>query len=145
DFLSFTLYLGFMIAPIVQMSNIGSQLTEAFAGLDRTEEIMNLPPEEDTSIRNISLGKISGHIEFRDVSFAYEAGKEVLHNITFDAPPGTVTALVGTSRSGKSTIAGLVATYLTPTQGTITVDGFDLSKVRLESYRRQLGVVLQDD
>lgn len=145
DFVSFTLYLGFMIAPIVQMSNIGSQLTEAFAGLDRTEEIMNMNPEDDGTTRTNRVGRIKGDVEFRDVSFAYEAGKEVLHSISFSAPAGTVTALVGTSGSGKSTIAGLVATYLTPTGGLITLDGMDLSKVNLESYRSQLGVVLQDD
>ena len=145
DFVSFTLYLGFMIAPIVQMSNIGSQLTEAFAGLDRTEEIMNMDPEDDGSTRNIRVGKIKGDLAFQDVSFAYEHGKEVLHTISFEAPAGSVTALVGTSGSGKSTIAGLVATYLTPTYGLITVDDIDLSKVNLDSYRKQLGVVLQDD
>ncbi len=145
DFVSFTLYLGFMIAPIVQMSNIGSQLTEAFAGLDRTEEIMNMKPEDDGSERTIRIGPIRGDITFQDVSFAYEHGKEVLHHISFHAPPGSVTALVGTSGSGKSTIAGLVATYLTPSSGLITVDGTDLSKVNLESYRSQLGVVLQDE
>lgn len=145
DFLSFTLYLGFMIAPIVQMSNIGSQLTEAFAGLDRTEEIMNMATEDDSPLRRITIGEIKGDIDFRDVSFAYDHGKEVLHGINFKAPAGSVTALVGTSGSGKSTIAGLVATYLTPTSGVITVDGTDLSHVRLDSYRSQLGVVLQDD
>jgi subfamily B ATP-binding cassette protein MsbA len=145
DFLSFTLYLGFMIAPIVQMSNIGSQLTEAFAGLDRTEEIMNMSPEDDGSERTLHIGRIRGEIEFRDVSFAYEHGKEVLHAINFSAPAGSVTALVGTSGSGKSTIAGLVATYLTPVSGLVTVDGLDLAKINLDSYRRQLGVVLQDD
>lgn len=145
DFFSFTLYLGFMIAPIVQMSNIGSQLTEAFAGLDRTEEIMNMSPEDDGSTRKIHVGNIRGEIVFRDVSFSYDHGKEVLHAINFVAPPGSVTALVGTSGSGKSTIAGLVATYLTPVSGLITVDGMDLTKINLDSYRRQLGVVLQDD
>jgi ABC-type multidrug transport system fused ATPase/permease subunit len=145
DFLSFTLYLGFMIAPIVQMSNIGSQLTEAFAGLDRTEEIMNMAPEDDGSLRTIHIGDIRGDILFQDVSFAYEEGKNVLNAINFTAPAGTVTALVGTSGSGKSTIAGLVATFLTPTSGLVTVDGKDLSQVNLDSYRRQLGVVLQDD
>lgn len=145
DFLSFTLYLGFMIAPIVQMSNIGSQLTEAFAGLDRTEEIMNMEPEDDGTMRSIHIGEVKGEIAFRDVSFAYEKEKEVLHSINFIAPAGSVTALVGTSGSGKSTIAGLVATYLTPTSGMITVDGIDLSSVNLDSYRKQLGVVLQDD
>lgn len=145
DFFSFTLYLGFMIAPIVQMSNIGSQLTEAFAGLDRTEEIMNMSPEDDETVRTLTMGDIKGDLIFRDVSFSYDQGKEVLHAINFEAPAGTVTALVGTSGSGKSTIAGLVATYLTPTSGLITVDGVDISMVTMDSYRRQLGVVLQDD
>lgn len=145
DFLSFTLYLGFMIAPIVQMSNIGSQLTEAFAGLDRTEEIMNMVPEDDGSTRTIRIGDIRGDIAFDNVSFAYEKEKNVLNAISFRAPAGSVTALVGTSGSGKSTIAGLVATFLTPASGIITVDGIDLSHVNLDSYRRQLGVVLQDD
>lgn len=145
DFLSFTLYLGFMIAPIVQMSNIGSQLTEAFAGLDRTEEIMNMAPEEDSDKRTISLKEIKGDIKFDNVSFAYLEGKEVLNNVSFDAPAGTVTALVGTSGSGKSTIAGLVAIFLNPESGKITIDGVDLSEVTLSSYRRNLGVVLQDD
>lgn len=145
DFLSFTLFLGFMIAPIVQMSNIGSQLTEAFAGLDRTEEIMNMEPEDDHSVRTIQIGEIKGNISFKDVSFAYEEGKPVLNTINFDAPAGTVTALVGTSGSGKTTIASLAASFLTPTQGLITVDSVDLSKVNLNSYRSQLGVVLQDD
>jgi subfamily B ATP-binding cassette protein MsbA len=145
DFLSFTLFLGFMIAPIVQMSNIGSQLTEAFAGLDRTEEIMNMDPEDDGTERTITIGPIRGDIEFQNVEFAYEENKPVLHGISFKSPAGTVTALVGTSGSGKTTIAGLVATFITPTSGTVTVDGYDLSKVSLSSYRSQLGVVLQDD
>ncbi len=145
EFLSFTLYLGFMIAPIVQMSNIGSQLTEAFAGLDRTEELMNMNPEDDGTERTTTIQAIRGDIEFNDVSFAYEEGKEVVRNISFRAPSGSVTALVGTSGSGKTTIAGLAATFLTPQSGVITVDGLDLSKVSLDSYRSQLGVVLQDD
>ncbi len=145
EFLSFTLYLGFMIAPIVQMSNIGSQLTEAFAGLDRTEEIMNMTPEDDGTIRKIRIGPIRGDIVFKNVSFAYEEGKEVVKNIGFIAQAGSVTALVGTSGSGKSTIAGLASSFLSPDSGTITVDDVDLSKVSLESYRSQLGVVLQDD
>ncbi|HLT80353.1 MAG TPA: ABC transporter ATP-binding protein [Cyclobacteriaceae bacterium] len=145
DFLSFTLFLGFMIAPIVQMSNIGSQLTEAFAGLDRTEEIMNMDPEDDGTERTLTIGPIHGDIEFHDVGFAYEEGKPVLHNISFKSPAGTVTALVGTSGSGKTTIAGLVASFITPISGKVTVDGYDLSKVSLSSYRSQLGVVLQDD
>lgn len=145
DFLAFTLYLGFMIAPILQMSNIGSQLTEAFAGLDRTENIMNTPLEEDTGTRTIRPEKIAGDIIFEDVSFAYEEGKEVVKEISFRAPPGSVTALVGTSGSGKTTIAGLAASFLNPDSGTITVDGHNLRNMSLESYRSRLGVVLQDD
>ncbi|HEX4888031.1 MAG TPA: ABC transporter ATP-binding protein [Luteibaculaceae bacterium] len=145
EFLSFTLYLGFMIAPIVQMSNIGSQLTEAFAGLDRTEEIMQLPVENDPAKRNRVLGNLVGDIQFDQVTFAYEQGKEVLHGVSFHAPPGSVTALVGSSGSGKTTIASLAASFLNPTGGTITIDGVDLTEVDLSSYRSHLGVVLQDD
>ena len=145
QFLFFTLILGFMIAPIVQMSNIGSQLTEALAGLDRTEELMNMTAEEDDENRNIQLNNIKGDLVFDDVSFSYDEGKEVLHNISFNAPEGSVTALVGSSGSGKSTIAGLSATFLNPKSGKITIDSNDLSKVNLSSYRSNLGVVLQDE
>ena len=145
EFMSFTLLLGFMIAPIVQMSDIGSQLTEAMAGLDRTQELMNMPEEDDPTVRTDKVESIIGNIEFNDVSFSYEENKEVLHNITFSAPAGSVTALVGSSGSGKSTIASLAATFLTPNSGIITLDGKDLSKVNLSSYRKHLGVVLQDD
>jgi len=145
EFLFFTLILGFMIAPIVQMSNIGSQLTEALAGLDRTEELMNMSAEEDDENRTIELDNLQGHITFNDVSFAYDEDKEVLHNISFDAPAGSVTALVGSSGSGKSTIAGLSATFLNPKSGEVTIDNHDLSKVKLNSYRQYLGVVLQDE
>lgn len=145
DFLAFTLYLGFMIAPIVQMSNIGSQLTEAFAGLDRTEEIMNTPLESDDSERTIEISDFKGDIKFNDVSFAYEEGKEVIKGVSFDAPAGSVTALVGTSGSGKTTIAGLAATFLNPDSGLITLDGQNLQSITLESFRAKLGVVLQDD
>ncbi len=145
DFLSFTLLLGFMIAPIVQMSNIGSQLTEALAGLDRTEELMNMTPEEEIEDRTVELEEIKGDIIFDNVSFSYEEGKEVLHNISFRAPSGSVTALVGSSGSGKSTIAGLSATFLNPKSGLITIDSHDISKIKLNSYRRNLGVVLQDE
>ncbi len=145
DFLQFTMFMVFMIAPIVQMSNIGSQLTEAFAGLDRTEELMNMPVEDDGSVRTIKIGEMKGDIEFKNVSFSYEEGKPVLKNITFSAPVGSVTALVGTSGSGKTTIAGLAASFLNPESGTITVDGIDMGKISLDSYRSQLGVVLQDD
>ncbi|MFL1012836.1 ABC transporter ATP-binding protein [Flavisericum labens] len=145
DFLFFTLILGFMIAPIVQMSNIGSQLTEALAGLDRTEELMNMAAEADDTDRNIQLETLKGDIEFNNVSFAYETDKDVIHNISFKAPAGSVTALVGSSGSGKSTIAGLSATFLNPKSGKVTIDKQDLSQVKLESYRKYLGVVLQDE
>ncbi len=145
DLISFVLFLGFVTFPIVQMSNIGSQLTEAFAGLDRTEEIMNMAIEDDGSVRTERINEIKGEIVFNDVSFAYEEGKPVLKNINFTAPVGSVTALVGTSGSGKTTIAGLAATFLNPDSGKITVDGVDLTKISLNSYRGQLGVVLQDD
>ena len=145
DFLSFTLLLGFMIAPIVQMSNIGSQLTEALAGLDRTEELMNMTAEVDNEDRIIELDNIKGDLVFDDVSFSYTEGAEVLNNINFKAPSGSVTALVGSSGSGKSTLAGLSATFLNPKSGKITIDNKDLSKVKLNSYRKHLGVVLQDE
>ena len=145
EFLSFTFLLGLMVAPIVQMSNIGSQLTEALAGLDRTEELMNEEEESDDSNRVLSLKNIEGAISFKDVCFAYEDEKEVLHSISFEAKAGETIALVGSSGSGKSTIAGLVATFINPDKGTITIDGNPLTAVTLESYRKHLGVVLQDE
>ena len=145
EFVSFTLFLGFMIAPIVQMSNIGSQLTEAFAGLDRTQELMSIDEENNLKIRTISLDKIKGNITFNNISFSYDDTTEVLRNISFEAPQGSVTALVGSSGSGKSTIAGLVTAFLNPNSGQVLIDEIDLSKVDLKSFRSQLGVVLQDD
>ncbi len=145
EFIQFTLLLGFMVAPIVQMSNIGSQLTEAMAGLDRTQELMDMEEEDNPEIRTIKLDEITGNMVFENVSFSYEENKEVLHNISFEAPSGSVTALVGSSGSGKSTIAGLAATFLNPSEGKVTLDGIDLSKVNLSSFRNMLGVVLQDD
>ena len=138
DFFSFTMFLGFMIAPIVQMSNIGSQLTEAFAGLDRTEELMNMLPEDDGTVRTKKIGEIKGDVTFDHVSFEYEEGKPVLTDINFTAPAGTVTALVGTSGSGKTTIAGTRASFLNPVNGTISVDGIDLS----QDIARQLSVTI---
>lgn len=145
DLVQFILFLGFLIAPILQMSNIGSQMTEAFAGLDRTKELMDMPTEDEGGHRTNVIGPITGNVEFSEVNFAYEEGKEVLRGINFTAPAGSVTALVGTSGSGKTTIAGLAASFLTPVSGTVTVDGQDLSRIKLDSYRSQLGVVLQDD
>lgn len=145
DLLMFTVLLGTMVAPIVQMSNIGSQLTEALAGLDRTEELMNMTPESNDEERTIMLENVKGEMAFEDVSFAYEEEKEVLHTINFEVKPGSVVALVGSSGSGKSTIAGLAASFLNPQSGKITIDGEDMSKVNLNSFRQHLGVVLQDD
>ncbi len=145
DLVSFLLFLGFMVAPIVQMSNIGSQLTEALAGLDRTQELMNMTEEDDPVVRHVVLEDIQGNMVFDNVSFSYEEDKEVLHDISFEANAGSVTALVGSSGSGKSTIAGLAATFLNPVSGKVTMDGKDLAHVNLNSFRQHLGVVLQDD
>ncbi len=145
DLISFIFYLAALIFPLVQMSNIGSQLTEAFAGLDRTEEILRTAKETDDPRRTEELGDLKGHFQFEDVRFSYDEGKEVLHGITFDAPAGSVTALVGSSGSGKTTIASLAATFLDPDSGRILVDGQDLREVTLTSFRSRLGVVLQDD
>lgn len=145
DFLSFTLYLGFLIAPIVQMSNISTQLTEAFSGLDRTEELMNMKSEDEDENRTNELNHFNGDIEFKNVSFAYEDDKNVIKDISFSAKAGSITALVGSSGSGKSTIAGLVASFLNPTTGKIYVDGNDISKLSLSSFRKNIGLVLQDD
>jgi ATP-binding cassette, subfamily B, putative efflux pump len=141
----FTLFLGFLVAPIVQMANIGTQMTEAFAGLDRTAELLARPQEDDDPRRTRTMPAIEGHLRFEDVWFAYEPGKPVIRGVSFDAPPGTVIALVGSSGSGKSTLAGLAAAFLTPSEGRVLVDGVDLSEVRLSSYRAQLGLVLQDE
>ena len=145
DFVSFTLFLGFLIAPIVQMGNIGSQITEAFAGLDRSEEILTTAREDDDPGRTVVLDDVKGHVVFQDVTFSYEPGNPVLKEVSFDAPAGSVTALVGSSGSGKTTLAGLAASFLNPDQGRVLVDGRDLSTVTLQSYRSRLGVVLQDD
>jgi len=145
DFFAFTLYLGFLVAPIVQMGNIGTQITEAFAGLDRMEEILNTPTEETESEGKINIGPLEGSLEFKNVGFAYDEQMSVLEDITFSMPAGSVTALVGTSGSGKSTIAGLTASFIKPKKGQLLVDGQDINKISLKSYRSQLGVVLQDD
>ncbi len=137
-------FLAFMIAPIAQLVSIGTQLTEAVAGLDRTTEILGEREEDRDPARVTALRSIRGEVAFQDVTFAYEAGKPVLHGISFDSRPGTVTALVGSSGSGKSTIISLVCAFHTATSGRVMVDGVDLATVQLSSYREQLGVVLQD-
>lgn len=143
-FVTFNAFLAFLVAPVFQIVGIGTQLTEAIAGLERTREVLNQHREDDDPRRTITLGPIDGRMEFEDVTFAYEKGKTVLHGISFNSPPGTVTALVGSSGSGKSTTIGLIAAFHTPESGLVLVDGVDLSQVRLDSYRTQLGVVLQE-
>lgn len=145
ELFSFTLFLGFLVAPVVQMANIGTQMTEAFAGLDRTAELLAQPREDDDPRRTREMPPIDGHVRFEDVWFSYDADKPVIRGVDFEAPPGTVVALVGSSGSGKSTLAALAASFLTPDRGRVLVDGVDLAEVVLASYRSQLGLVLQDD
>lgn len=141
---SFTAMLAFLIAPMAQAVGIGTQLTEALAGLERTQEILHERPEDQDPKRSVELDDIRGTVGFDDVSFSYDGVHEVLHDISFRAEPGTVTALVGSSGSGKSTTIGLISAFYVPTKGIILVDGTDLSTVRLDSYRTRLGVVLQE-
>ncbi len=145
DFVAFTLYLAYLVAPIAQLSSIGNSLTDAFAGLDRMEEVFKEKKEGEETGRSAALAEIVGDIAFHNVSFGYEEDKTIIKNISFEAPAGTVTALVGSSGSGKSTIAGLAASFLKPDDGVITIDGVDLATVKLTGYRKHLGVVLQDD
>jgi ABC-type multidrug transport system fused ATPase/permease subunit len=145
DFFAFTLYLGFMVSPVFQMVSIGTQITEAFAGLDRMHEVLGEQPEDVDPQRTRSLDHVDGRIRFENVTFEYEAGKPVLRGVSLKADPGMVTALVGSSGSGKSTLIGLVAAFAKPASGIVSIDGEDLSTVRLDSYRSQLGVVLQDN
>ena len=144
DYVEYTMLLAFMIAPIVQLVSIGTQLTEALAGLDRTTEIMSEMQEDSEPRRSVALPSIKGDVEFEKVTFEYEPGKPVLHGISFESKPGTVTALVGSSGSGKSTIISLICGFHTANGGAILIDGVDLATVRLSSYREQLGVVLQE-
>jgi len=143
-FMSFTAFLAFLVAPMFQVVGIGTQLTEALAGLDRTQEVLHERPEDEQPRRTMAIGPIQGFLTFDRVSFAYDPGKPVLHEVSFESAPGTVTALVGPSGSGKSTIISLVAAFHEPGQGVILVDGTDLGTVRLDAFRTQLGVVLQD-
>ncbi|MHB1699296.1 MAG: ABC transporter ATP-binding protein [Acidobacteriaceae bacterium] len=144
QYFQYTMFLAFLIAPVFQIVAIGTQLTEAIAGLDRTSEIMAEREEDADPRRTEIVEPIRGEVRFEDVQFAYEEGKPVLHGISFDAMPGTVTALVGSSGSGKSTIISLVCAFHTPTTGRVMIDGVDLSTIRLSSYRAQIGVVLQE-
>ena len=145
ELFSFTLFLAFLVGPILQMANIGTQMTEAFAGLDRTAELLSQDQEDDDERRTTEMPEVRGAVRFEDVHFAYEPGDPVLHGIDFEVAPGTVVALVGSSGSGKSTLAALAVSFLAPDRGRVLVDGIDLATVRLASYRSQLGLVLQDD
>jgi ABC-type multidrug transport system fused ATPase/permease subunit len=144
DFFKYTAFLAFLVAPVFQIVNIGTQLSEALAGLDRTREVLSEMREDRDPARTNKLAEIRGRVEFDEVSFAYEKDKPVLHDVSFVAEPGTVTALVGSSGSGKSTIIGLVTAFHSPNLGRVLIDGQDLSKVDIGSYRTQLGVVLQE-
>ena len=141
---TYTAFLGMLVAPVFQIVGIGTQITEALAGLERTHEVLAERPEDEDPRRTRALDEVRGLVEFDDVGFSYEAGKPVLDAVSLRAEPGTVTALVGPSGAGKSTIIGLIAAFYVPTVGTLRVDGVDLATVRLDSYRRQLGVVMQD-
>lgn len=143
-FFTYTLFMGFLIAPVMQVVQIGTQLTEALAGLERTQEILKEAQEGLDPRRTIAIPTIEGNIEFRNVNFSYDGSRDVLSDISFHADPGTITALVGSSGSGKSTTIGLLCAFYVPTQGQVLVDGVDLSSVSLDSYRTQLGVVLQE-
>lgn len=143
-FFAFNVFLGLLVAPVFQIVAIGTQITEAITGLERTREILNEKLEDDEPGRTVSLSRIEGRVTMEDVSFAYDTRKEVLHEINFTAEPGTVTALVGPSGAGKSTIIGLVAAFYAPSKGRVIVDDVDLSTAKLNSYRTQLGVVLQE-
>jgi subfamily B ATP-binding cassette protein MsbA len=143
-YFTYTMFLGFLIAPIFQIVAIGTQLTEALAGLERTREVLDNRAEDDDPLRTQALARVRGDIAFEHVDFAYETDKPVLKDVSFASPAGSVTALVGSSGSGKSTIIGLISAFHTPGSGRLTVDGVDLSTVRLDAYRTQLGVVLQD-
>jgi ABC-type multidrug transport system fused ATPase/permease subunit len=143
-FMMFTAFLAFLGAPVFQIVGIGTQISEALAGLERTKEVLRERPEDEDPRRQLTIGEVRGEVAFESVDFEYEAGKPVLRDISFCSAPGTVTALVGPSGSGKSTIIGLISAFHTPTGGIVRVNGIDLSTVRLDSYRTQLGVVLQE-
>jgi len=144
QFFAFNIFLGLLVAPVFQIVAIGTQITEAITGLERTREILNETQEDADPRRTAKLERITGYAAMENVSFAYDTRKEVLHEISFQSEPGTVTALVGPSGAGKSTIIGLIAAFYVPASGRVLVDGVDLSTVKLESYRTQLGVVLQE-
>ncbi len=137
-------FLVFLIAPVAQIASVGPQMTEALAGLERTREVLSEKLEDQDPQRTERLDRVEGRVVFENVDFAYDPGKPVLRGVGFESAPGTSTALVGPSGAGKSTIIGLIAAFYVPTAGRVLVDGVDLAHVRLDSYRTQLGVVLQE-
>ncbi|MGA9040091.1 MAG: ABC transporter ATP-binding protein [Terriglobales bacterium] len=143
-YVMYTFMLGFLVIPIVQIVQVGTQITEALAGLERTHEILSERPEDQDPKRIVALPEIKGNLDFEHVNFSYDGKRTVLHDVSFHSAPGTVTALVGSSGSGKSTTIGLISAFYIPTEGKVLVDGIDLSTVKLDSYRTQLGVVLQE-
>ena len=145
DFIMYIFFVGMLAAPLIQMSSISTQLSEALAGLDRIREIKAMATEDDEDAAREPLGALDGQVEFDRVSFEYDAGVPVLKNVSLVAPAGTTTALVGSSGSGKSTLISLIMAFSHPLAGRVLVDGRDLAGVRLRDYRAQLGVVLQDN
>jgi subfamily B ATP-binding cassette protein MsbA len=145
DFVMYLFFTGLTAAPLIQMASIGTQLTEAFAGLDRIREIRRQATEDEEDGQRIPLPSLAGAVRFEGVGFEYVQGVPVLKDVSFDAAAGTTTALVGSSGSGKSTLISLIMTFNRPTQGTVSVDGHDLMSVRLRDYRAHLGIVLQDN
>jgi subfamily B ATP-binding cassette protein MsbA len=143
-YVTFAAFLAFLIAPVIGIVSIGTQISEALAGLERTREVLRERPEDEDPERVDTIGPIVGEVAFQNVRFAYKEGKDVLHGISFVAKPGTVTAFVGPSGSGKSTTIGLIAAFYKPTGGRILVDGRNLDTLKLYNYRSQLGVVLQE-
>ena len=142
--LTYVFFLALLVAPVLQIVSVGSQISEALAGLERAHEVLSEKTEIEAATRNVPLDRINGQVVFEDVNFAYSSGKPVLHDVQFESRPGTVTALVGPSGAGKSTVIGLIAAFYVPTSGRVLIDGVDLAQVRLDSYRTQLGVVLQE-
>jgi len=143
-FFMYSAFLAMLVAPVFQIVAIGTQLTEAITGLERTREILKLKMEDEDDGRTQFIARVNGEVTFENVDFSYEAGKQILFDVNFIAQPGTVTALVGSSGAGKSTIIGLIAAFYKPERGRVLVDGIDLASIKLSSYRTQLGVVLQD-
>jgi ABC-type multidrug transport system fused ATPase/permease subunit len=145
DLVMYVFFVGLMAAPLVQIAGVGTQLTEAFAGLDRIRELRRVTREDADEKGREPVGDIRGEVLFDEVSFEYEEDVPVLRDVSFHAPAGTTTALVGPSGAGKSTLIGLVMAFHQPTRGRVRVDDRDLATVRLTDYRSHLGVVPQDN